>query len=108
MEPTQVTGESDIEVAFAAPVHLLFKPSLVCPTSVLAFAQYKAFLAEHPDTPTTWIDVIGQRPLSLGVAERTGVKHESPQAIVIRGGKVAWHESHLAITVKALEEAVAT
>ncbi len=107
MEPTQVTGDADLETAFAAPVFLLFKHSLTCPTSAMGFAQYKAFLAEHPDTPTAWIDVIGQRPLSLGVAERTGVIHESPQALVIRNGEVTWHASHGAITKASLAEAVA-
>lgn len=44
------------------------------------------------------------RPLSLAVAERTGVRHESPQVICLVGGKAKWHLSHHAITAAALEE----
>jgi len=44
------------------------------------------------------------RPLSLAVAERTGVMHESPQVICLVGGKAVGHASHRAVTAKALQE----
>jgi len=44
------------------------------------------------------------RPLSLAVAERTGVEHQSPQVICLREGRACWHASHTAITARALEE----
>jgi bacillithiol system protein YtxJ len=106
MEPTRITGEGDLEAAFAAPLFLLFKHSLVCPASVVAFRRYEAFLAEHPATPTAWIDVIEQRPLAREVAARTGVRHESPQALLLRDGAVAWHASHGAITERSLAAAL--
>ncbi|QZD60727.1 thioredoxin family protein [Bacillus pumilus] len=37
------------------------------------------------------------------VTEKSGVKHESPQALVFSGGKVKWHASHSSITKEALE-----
>ena len=36
----------------------------------------------------------------------TGVRHESPQALWIVAGRVAWHASHFDITVAALAAAV--
>lgn len=50
--------------------------------------------------------VIEERPVSLGLAERIGVKHESPQALLIKNGKALWHTSHHAITAEALKGAL--
>lgn len=44
------------------------------------------------------------RPLSLAVAERSGVPHESPQVICLAGGKAVGHASHYGITAAALKE----
>ncbi len=43
------------------------------------------------------IDVVAQRPISLAVAERYGVRHESPQVLVIHGGQSIYDASHLSI-----------
>ena len=103
--PPQLTADGDVEGALAAPRFLLFKRSLVCPVSDAAFSEYEAFAAAHPDVPTAWIDVIGSRPLARRIAEATGVRHESPQALWLRDGRVAWHASHGAITRNSLADA---
>jgi len=53
------------------------------------------------------VRVIEERPVSLGLADRIGLRHESPQAILIKDGKPLWHDSHYRITVDALKAAVA-
>lgn len=106
-DPHQITDDPALDAALAAPRFLLFKHSLVCPTSAAAFAEYRAFTAAHADVPTGWLDVIGSRPLARRVAERTGVAHESPQALWIVDGAVVWHASHDDITRGALGNAVA-
>lgn len=50
--------------------------------------------------------VIEERPVSLGFAEKVGVQHESPQALLLKNGQVVWHDSHWGITQSALKEAV--
>ncbi len=50
------------------------------------------------------VHVREDRPLSLAVAESTGVEHQSPQVICLRGGRASWHASHHAITARALAE----
>jgi bacillithiol system protein YtxJ len=109
MDLTQIAGEEDFEAALSAPAFLLFKHSLICPTSAAAFNEYRHFLVgpEGAAVPTAWLDVRGQRPLSLAVEARTGVRHESPQALLVRAGAVVWHASHGAITRDALARAVA-
>ena len=106
MKPAQITEQSDLEAALQADRFLLFKHSLACPVSAKAFAEYEAFVERRGDFPTGWIDVVAQRPWSQWVAGRTGIPHQSPQALVVRDGKVVWDASHFDITVAALEQAV--
>lgn len=42
------------------------------------------------------------RPLSLELAERTGVPHESPQVICLLRGRAVAHASHREITAQRL------
>jgi pyruvate dehydrogenase complex dehydrogenase (E1) component len=66
----------------------------------------RAFLEGRPETLTGWIDVIEQRSLSQAVATSTGVRHESPQAILFVSDEVRWHASHGGITRASLAAAV--
>lgn len=89
---------------------LIFKHSLTCPISRTAFGEYERFLAARPDEDPIdhrLIEIQNARPVSNAVAERTGVRHESPQALLLRGGDVTWHASHFSIKADALAEAVA-
>jgi bacillithiol system protein YtxJ len=105
MEPNQIREKADLDAATSSGLYLLFKHSPVCPVSARAFEEYRAFAAGRDDVPTGWIDVIGQRPWSREVAEKTGVTHQSPQALLFRDGEVVWHASHGAITKSTLAEA---
>jgi bacillithiol system protein YtxJ len=94
-----------IERSLEAPVWI-FKHSLTCPTSATAWAQYRSFVAERPagdETTYALLEVQRARAASNTVAERTGVRHESPQAILFKDGKVAWHASHWKIRKETLE-----
>jgi bacillithiol system protein YtxJ len=89
----------------ARPV-LLFKHSLICPVSHAAHAEYLDFVASSPSVDTALIEIQNQRELSTAVAERSGVRHESPQALLLVGGKVVWHASHGGIRESTLRSAV--
>lgn len=84
---------------------LLFKHSPTCPISAAAREEYEAFCADLPDVPTAFVDVIADRPVARGLAERCGVVHQSPQAILFENGRPIWHGSHGAITRGALHAA---
>jgi len=88
---------------------LVFKHSLTCPVSHAAFGEFERFLGgELPDgLALRLIEVQNARPASSRVAEKTGVRHESPQALLIENGKVVWHRSHWNIDAKALAAATA-
>lgn len=106
MQPAQIVERASLDAALQADSFLLFKHSLTCGISARAWSEYTAFLEGNPDVPTGWIDVNGQRPWSQGVAEATGVPHASPQALLLRKGKVVWHASHHRITKESLASAV--
>lgn len=100
------------EKAEDAGALLVFKRSPTCPTSFMAEDVFNKFVAALPaskDLQIVSVDVIAARPISRRIAEVTGIKHESPQALLIsRGQNVLWHASHLDITEDALASALAT
>lgn len=102
-----IETELALEAALASDRYLLFKHSRSCPISARAFHEYRAWAEANPGQATGWIDVIAGRALSQTVAARTGVRHESPQAILLEGGRATWNASHGAITRASLGEAVA-
>jgi len=61
----------------------------------------------HGDVPIYLVDVIHSRPLSRYIAQRTGVIHQSPQAIILRSGVPAWHGSHFDLRADEMARALA-
>jgi len=92
-------------VATERPV-VVFKHSTTCGVSVLALGVIQTFASQHPEVPVLAVDVLGQRDLSDAIAERLGIRHESPQTIVVRAGHAVWSTSHSRITVESLAESV--
>jgi len=52
--------------------------------------------------------VQSDRETSNAVATRLGVRHETPQALLLRGGRVVWNASHHRLTADVIARAVAT
>lgn len=86
-----------LDQVMAAPVALVYKHSTHCPVSAAAMREMQHLVRERPDAPVWTVDVIVQRRLSAEVAARTGVQHESPQAILLVGGEVVYDASHFAV-----------
>ncbi len=80
----------------------IFKHSLTCPISAAALEEYRAFAGEAGATGHALIEVQTARPLSDELARRTGIRHESPQAMLLRDGKAVWHASHWRIRAESL------
>jgi bacillithiol system protein YtxJ len=99
-----VTG-ADLDLLFAAPLAVLYKHSPICPTSDVAYEEMLAFRRRRP-VPVYLVDVVHHRPLSCALAERIGVRHASPQVIILRDGVAAWHRSHYEIQAEAMARIV--
>jgi bacillithiol system protein YtxJ len=76
---------------------LLFKHSTTCPISATAAREVRTL---RTDLPIYWINVREQRDLSNWVSETYGVPHESPQLILIRGGRQRQTWNHYAVVAK--------
>lgn len=101
-----VRSAEDLEAAFAASdarAEVLYLHDPFCPISRRALGQVEKFNGR-----VYLIDVSADRPLSDRVEARTGIRHESPQAFVLRRGAVRYVASHGAIRTAALCEAAAT
>ena len=74
---------------------LVYKHSTTCPVSTTAGNEVRAM---KTDLPIYWINVREQRDLSNWVAETYQVTHQSPQLLLIRGGKVEKVWSHYEVS----------
>jgi len=70
---------------------VVYKHSTTCPISATAANEVRAMATT---LPIYWINVREQRELSNWVAATYDVAHESPQLILIKGGKPAQTWSH--------------
>ena len=85
----------------------LLKHSLICGTSFAALEQYQAFAAEVGDSAVFAIlEIQPHRDLSRQVAKRSGVRHQSPQVLLVNKGEVSWSASHWSIERPKLAEAL--
>jgi bacillithiol system protein YtxJ len=101
---TPITDKETLEQLLAhshdGPI-ILFKHSTTCPISAAAYKQMSQVKAD-----VSLIVVQRARDVSSEVAARTGIRHESPQTIVLRNGEAVWSASHFDITSDEVERAV--
>ena len=87
---------------------LLFKHSRYCGVSCEALDELQSHMDGHADSAVTYklVTVQTHRPVSDAIAQRLGLRHETPQAILIKDGKIVWNASHFRITASTLDEVV--
>ena len=85
---------------------LIFKHSTQCSVSDQAYEEFTRFLENAGDLACGLVLVIENRDISNAIAARLGVRHESPQAIVVKDGKPEWNASHWSITMESLAQAI--
>lgn len=86
------------ETSSAAPVALL-KHSNTCGIS----SHILELMAEVEGTVNVVV-IQKHRPISDAIAKKTGHRHQSPQAFVIKDGKAIYHATHYGIDPKKIEE----
>ena len=100
----QLSSSGEVDSAVSGEIAILYKHSTTCPISAAAHQQMETFLERNPDAPFFMVDVHESADVSGYLEEKTGINHESPQVIVFRGGRPAWHASHYGITADDLEQ----
>ena len=101
---TPVNDSVELQSLFALSAErpvVLFKHSLTCPISAAAYEEMSAL-----DGDVSLIVVQRARDVSREVERLTGIRHESPQAIILRRGRPVWNASHWKITRSAVEAAM--
>lgn len=86
---------------------LLFKHSFTCGVSAEALDELVTHLNGRPAEATyAMVTVQTHREVSNAVARKLGVRHETPQALLVRDGRVVWSASHFRVTAAAVEDAI--
>ena len=85
---------------------LLFKHSIRCSISAMSLARFERSYEEEASFKPYFLDLSSHRDVSNAIAERYGVRHESPQAIPIKDGKAVFNSSHMGISYSELNDFV--
>ena len=80
---------------------IIFKHSDACSISSRAYREM-----EKVEAPVNILVVESAREISRELANLTGVRHETPQVIVLRDGKAVWNASHFDVQAVAVTEAI--
>lgn len=82
---------------------VIFKHSRTCGISCEAFDELHAHLADAPpDASYHLITVQSHRRVSDEAEVRLGVRHQTPQVILLKDGVPVWNASHFRITASEL------
>ncbi|PKF76186.1 bacillithiol system redox-active protein YtxJ [Chryseobacterium sp. PMSZPI] len=81
----------------------VFKHSTSCFISRTVLKNFEKEV-EHSDQPVEvyYLDLLAYRPISNKIAEDLGIRHESPQLIVIENGKPVNSASHQDISLSQI------
>ena len=85
---------------------VVFKHSTQCPVSAQAYDEFNRFAESAERAVCGVVFVLENRTLSDDIEEQLGIRHESPQVILLRNGKAIWNASHWSITTAALTQAL--
>ena len=80
---------------------VLFLHDYWCPVSTRAYDEMC-----QVEGDVALVDVAEHRDLTASITQRTGVKHESPQVLILRDGASRWDASHFKVTADAVRDAV--
>lgn len=86
---------------------VIFKHSPTCGISAQAFESITEWMTlETRDADFYIVPVPASRAISTLLAQRFGIRHESPQVLVIDRGEVSWHGSHHRATAGSIAAAL--
>ena len=87
---------------------LIFKHSTRCPTSSMALNRLERNWNDDLSNEITpyYLDLVRYREISNQITSDYQVIHESPQVLIIKGGKSTFDTSHMAISVEAIKDQI--
>jgi len=95
---------NDILLSDSEKPKLLFKHSTRCGISSMVLRSFEgAWSSGNELCELYFIDLLRHRDVSNSVAELTGIIHQSPQAIVIKGKEIIYDATHSGIDGRKIE-----
>lgn len=87
---------------------LIFKHSTRCNISRMSLDRLERNWKEGelPQVKLYFLDLVSYREISNRIAEEFGVDHESPQVIIIQGGRSTFDRSHFEIDYQKIKTAI--
>ncbi|GAB3232084.1 bacillithiol system redox-active protein YtxJ [Hymenobacter seoulensis] len=112
MTPWQPLTQSEqltdiVRESFEQPV-LIFKHSTTCSISAAAKSKIERQWddASLSGTKVYYLDLLRFRPISNEIAEKFGIRHESPQLLLIQNGECNYDASHMSIRLNEIKEVI--
>ncbi len=82
---------------------IIFKHSTRCSISSMVLDRFSRNMeALQREFDINMLDLIAHRDISSAIEERFGVRHESPQVLVIENGSCVYDNSHMGINAQTL------
>ena len=105
----QLESEDSVEEVFAASgtrIQLILKHSQSCSASFFAKQNLDSVpLEEWSEMDRSMVEVVRFRPISQYIAQKTSIRHESPQVLVIVNEEVIFHTSHSEVNKVNIQQA---
>ena len=108
MTPLRDLHDLDAALVRAAsePI-VIFKHSPTCGVSAQASEEIDELLERAAlPLPLYVVSVRAQREVSEAITKRFGIRHESPQVLLVHRGAVLWHASHFRVNAAEIHSAV--
>lgn len=77
---------------------IIYKHSLTCGISGMTLRMFNGSYEQGTECDLYFLTIQSHRDISDAVVSQFGVRHESPQLLIIKDGKVTFHTSHGAIS----------
>lgn len=90
-----------VEISQNQPV-VIFKHSTRCSISSTALSRFERAWGTIENV-AFYLDLIAYRPISLEIAEKFAIQHQSPQVLVINKGVCSYSATHWDISVDELK-----
>jgi bacillithiol system protein YtxJ len=99
---SEIKLEELLMKSFDEPI-LIFKHSTRCGISAMALRKLESEWQADTRAVPYLLDLIQNRDISNCIAQQTGIAHQSPQAILLKNGKVVYSDSHSSINYNCIK-----
>lgn len=107
---TKATSSKDIDNAWeSSKPALFFKHSTRCGLSLMVLEDFEnEWNISKNKCEIVFIDIFKHRDVSDYLAEKTGVRHHSPQVFLLKDGAIKYSKTHMDIKVFELKKLLET